>query len=65
MRDADACGQQLVFCNSYHLLLHPGPEIIEGTFSILESSVLYKEKYSILACHCGTVTYTFDKTKKN
>ena len=30
MRDADACGQQLIFCNSYHLLLHPGPEIIEG-----------------------------------
>uniref|UniRef100_A0A7S2SGE4 tRNA-guanine(15) transglycosylase-like domain-containing protein n=1 Tax=Eucampia antarctica TaxID=49252 RepID=A0A7S2SGE4_9STRA len=30
MREADACGQQLVFCNSYHLLLQPGPEIIEG-----------------------------------
>ena len=30
MRDADAAGQQLVFCNSYHLLLQPGPEIIEG-----------------------------------
>ena len=31
MRDADAAGQQLVFCNAYHLLLQPGPEIIEGT----------------------------------
>jgi hypothetical protein len=30
MRDADDAGQQLVFCNSYHLLLQPGPEIIEG-----------------------------------
>ena len=30
-RQADEAGQQLVFCNSYHLLLHPGPEIIEGT----------------------------------
>mmetsp|Transcript_24224 Transcript_24224/g.27661 ORF Transcript_24224/g.27661 Transcript_24224/m.27661 type:complete len:494 (-) Transcript_24224:49-1530(-) len=29
MRDADAAGQQLVFCNSYHLLLQPGPEVIE------------------------------------
>ena len=29
-RDADAAGQQLVFCNSYHLLLQPGPEVIEG-----------------------------------
>ena len=30
MRDADDAGQQLVFCNSYHLLLQPGPEVIEG-----------------------------------
>ncbi len=30
MRDADDAGQQLVFCNSYHLLLQPGPEIIKG-----------------------------------
>lgn len=29
MREADAAGQQLVFCNSYHLMLQPGPEIIE------------------------------------
>ncbi|KAL7557405.1 hypothetical protein ACA910_016640 [Epithemia clementina (nom. ined.)] len=28
-RDADASGQQLVFANTYHLLLHPGPDIIE------------------------------------
>lgn len=28
-RDADATGQQLVFANTYHLLLHPGPDIIE------------------------------------
>jgi queuine tRNA-ribosyltransferase len=26
--DADAAGQQLVFCNSYHLMLQPGPDII-------------------------------------
>lgn len=29
-RQADEAGQQLVFCNSYHLLLQPGPEVIEG-----------------------------------
>jgi len=28
-RQADEAGQQLVFCNSYHLLLQPGPEVIE------------------------------------
>ena len=28
-RDADASGQQLIFANTYHLLLHPGPDIIE------------------------------------
>lgn len=28
-RQADEAGQQLIFCNSYHLLLQPGPEIIE------------------------------------
>ena len=27
--DSDASNQQLVFCNSYHLLLQPGPEVIE------------------------------------
>lgn len=28
-RTADAdCNQQLIFCNTYHLLLHPGPDII-------------------------------------
>ena len=25
---AAAAGQQLLFCNTYHLLLHPGPDII-------------------------------------
>ena len=30
IRQADAAGQQLVFCNSYHLLLQPGPEVIQG-----------------------------------
>lgn len=30
-RQADEAGQQLVFCNSYHLMLQPGPEIIAGT----------------------------------
>lgn len=29
-RDSDKAGQQLVFCNSYHLLLQPGPEIIKN-----------------------------------
>jgi queuine tRNA-ribosyltransferase len=28
-RDADNAGQQLIFSNTYHLLLHPGPDIIE------------------------------------
>jgi queuine tRNA-ribosyltransferase len=27
-RDADEAGQQLVFCNTYHLLVHPGPDVI-------------------------------------
>jgi queuine tRNA-ribosyltransferase len=30
IRDADAAGQQLLFANSYHLLLQPGPEIIKA-----------------------------------
>lgn len=29
-RDADDSGQQLVFCNSYHLLLQPGPDVVEA-----------------------------------
>lgn len=29
-RQADEAGQQLVFCNSYHLLLQPGPDVIRG-----------------------------------
>jgi len=28
-RDADEAGQQLVFSNTYHLLIHPGPELIQ------------------------------------
>jgi queuine tRNA-ribosyltransferase len=28
-RDADQAGQQLIFSNTYHLLLHPGADIIE------------------------------------
>lgn len=28
-RQADEAGQQLVFCNSYHLMLQPGPDIIQ------------------------------------
>eukprot|EP00557_Chaetoceros_sp_GSL56_P014501 CAMPEP_0176485864 /NCGR_PEP_ID=MMETSP0200_2-20121128/5266_1 /TAXON_ID=947934 /ORGANISM="Chaetoceros sp., Strain GSL56" /LENGTH=473 /DNA_ID=CAMNT_0017882535 /DNA_START=211 /DNA_END=1633 /DNA_ORIENTATION=+ len=28
-RQADEAGQQLVFCNSYHLMLQPGPEVIQ------------------------------------
>lgn len=27
---ADAEGLQLMFCNTYHLLLHPGPEVVEA-----------------------------------
>ena len=27
--DADKSNQQLIFCNSYHLLLQPGPQLIE------------------------------------
>ena len=29
-READATGQQLVFCNTYHLLLQPGTDVVEG-----------------------------------
>jgi queuine tRNA-ribosyltransferase len=28
-RDADEAGQQLIFANTYHLMLHPGADIIE------------------------------------
>ena len=30
---ADTMGMQLMFCNSYHLLLHPGPDLIESQCS--------------------------------
>lgn len=33
-RDADEAGQQLVFANTYHLLLHPGSEIIRDAGGI-------------------------------
>jgi queuine tRNA-ribosyltransferase len=33
-RDADASGQQLIFANTYHLLLHPGPDVIEAACGI-------------------------------
>lgn len=39
-RQADEAGQQLVFCNSYHLMLQPGPEVIEGTYQVVRSHVL-------------------------
>ncbi len=29
-RDADNTGQQLIFCNTYHLLLQPGTDVVEG-----------------------------------
>ena len=29
-RDADSAGQQLIFCNTYHLLLQPGTEVVEN-----------------------------------
>jgi hypothetical protein len=30
IRDADSTGQQLIFCNTYHLLLQPGTAVVEG-----------------------------------
>ena len=30
IRDADNTGQQLIFCNTYHLLLQPGTAVVEG-----------------------------------
>jgi queuine tRNA-ribosyltransferase len=33
-RDADEAGQQLIFANTYHLLLHPGSEIIRDAGGI-------------------------------
>ena len=32
LEQADSVGMQLMFCNSYHLLLHPGPEHIQSMF---------------------------------
>lgn len=29
-RDADEAGQQLIFCNTYHLMLQPGTDVVEG-----------------------------------
>ena len=29
-RDAEEAGLQLMFCNTYHLLVHPGPEVVEA-----------------------------------
>ena len=34
--DADAAGQQLIFSNTYHLMLHPGADIIEEAGGIHE-----------------------------
>jgi len=33
-RDADKAGQQLVFANTYHLMVHPGTDIIEAAGGI-------------------------------
>lgn len=33
-RDADAAGQQLVFSNTYHLILHPGSDVIRDAGGI-------------------------------
>ena len=33
-RDADEAGQQLIFSNTYHLLLHPGADVIESAGGI-------------------------------
>lgn len=35
-RDADETGQQLVFCNTYHLMLQPGTEVVEGAGGLHE-----------------------------
>jgi len=35
-RDADDCGQQLVFCNTYHLMLQPGVDVVEGAGGLHE-----------------------------
>lgn len=69
MRDADAAGQQLVFCNAYHLLLQPGPEIIEGTLlhikmSLLklnttESNILLLVNVSSITNQLGIICLTF------
>jgi queuine tRNA-ribosyltransferase len=34
IKDADAAGQQLIFANSYHLMLQPGGDIIEAAGGI-------------------------------
>jgi hypothetical protein len=36
IRDADTVGQQLIFCNTYHLLLQPGTEVVEGAGGLHE-----------------------------
>ena len=35
-RDADSANQQLIFCNTYHLLLQPGAEVVEGAGGLHE-----------------------------
>lgn len=30
LRESDAASQQLMFCNSYHLMVNPGPDVIKG-----------------------------------
>eukprot|EP00581_Thalassiosira_minuscula_P032551 CAMPEP_0183758688 /NCGR_PEP_ID=MMETSP0739-20130205/6580_1 /TAXON_ID=385413 /ORGANISM="Thalassiosira miniscula, Strain CCMP1093" /LENGTH=535 /DNA_ID=CAMNT_0025996333 /DNA_START=163 /DNA_END=1770 /DNA_ORIENTATION=- len=35
-RDADDAGQQLIFCNTYHLLLQPGTDVVEGAGGLHE-----------------------------
>ncbi len=59
MRDADAAGQQLVFCNSYHLLLQPGPELIEGTciIVVVVVVVVIVVIFSLFPCFCACFFY--------
>lgn len=58
-RQADEAGQQLVFCNSYHLLLQPGPEVIEGkelcTIVIIILSFENRQRMGFWAAKCSRV----------
>lgn len=58
-RQADEAGQQLVFCNSYHLLLHPGPEIIEGTSDCLGDCLFSFFQYNMQGVRWAAIVGRF------